>query len=510
MREPDFAASADMRLLELQRDALGLPARDHTWQSRSTSDGIAPVDEPDMATNPGAVLTVEAVAHPPSGVIAGAIVTLTLSIANEGTAIANDVVAGAPLPGGATYRPGTFVWNGRSTYDDVADSFFGAGLEIGAIAAGERATFQWKIGVRLGAKPLAIAPQVRAKGSPVLGGRPLSIARKEAVAGAFGTTLMQSDAALFEDRALIPVDIPATDLPIYELDDEEQMIYEAAEAALSSDQPKTGYEPPVPEPEPKPIPAVEPEPQPIPAADPEPESVPALEPEPAVAAKPAAEPAPAAVVLYGRFDRTTLAFFERVLHGSKPPTILQHSILGGALACSMDARGEDGASLKRHLDAQSQVLHRIVLHEKLGKKEPIADYAGEMLAQLDALIPTSIGPGSLRANKDALTLIAELSEPTRAVLARLGADRDRWDFVKARQLTLALQAASVTGDGVDPAVRTQIEGALRAYAQASVTVLQRLFVRIRIDRSTGLLSQTEPALDGAASALMAALKLALA
>ena len=109
-----------------------------------------------------------------------------------------------PLPGGATYRPGSFVWNGRSTYDDVAEQFFGGGLAIGAIAAGERATFQWKLGVRLGNKPLAIAPYVRARNCAVLGARPVSVERKEAAATAFGTTLAQADAALYEARPSSP------------------------------------------------------------------------------------------------------------------------------------------------------------------------------------------------------------------------------------------------------------------------------------------------------------------
>jgi hypothetical protein len=39
--------------------------------------------------------------------------------------------------------------------------------------------------------------------------------------------------------------------------------------------------------------------------------------------------------------------------------------------------------------------------------------------------------------------------------------------------------------------------------------LQKLFVRIRLDRTTGLLFATEPALDAAARALLAALATAI-
>ena len=93
------------------------------------------------------------------------------------------------------------------------------------------------------------------------------------------------------------------------------------------------------------------------------------------------------------------------------------------------------------------MLHRIALHEKLGKKEPIAEYSGELLASLDApakgpVVTTEHEPG------DTLLLSTELSDPTAAVLLRIAEDPARWDFVKARQLTLALQADSVTRAGL--------------------------------------------------------------
>jgi len=480
MKEPDFEMSADMRLLELQRGALGLPARERTgWETSASAAGAGlPHGGPDQddAVAQGALLTVDATAFPDDGVIPGAVVTLTLKIANEGSAPALEVVAGVPLPGGASFRPGSFFWNGRSAFDDVAEAFLGAGLEIGSIAPSERATFEWKVGVKLGAKPLLLAPAVRATGAAVLGGRPLSIGRKTNAASPFAGELGRADAAIYSEKPLIPVEIPATELPIYELDDEEAIVAEAAEAALSTAAPR--------------YPAsanVEPEPAPEPPA----EAVPRRE----------------AIVLYGRFDRATVAFFERVFLGTKTPTILQHCILGGALACSTVADGDDAASLKAHLDAQAQVLHRIALHEKLGKKEPIAEYAGELLANVDRLRNAPVETQAATAG--ALLLTTELSEPTVAVLARIAEDRARWDFVKARQLTLALQAEAAYGKSLDSALQGEIATALRFYAQASVTVLQKLFVRMRIDRTTAILLQTEPILDAAARALIGVFKRAL-
>lgn len=505
MKEPDFDLSADMRLLELQRGALGLPARERTsWESSSSSPAGLPHagSNGDDAVAEGALLMVDATAFPTEGVIPGAVVTVTLKIANEGNAAAGEVVAGVPLPGGASYRPGSFVWNGRSSFDDVAEAFFGAGLDIGSIGASERATFEWKIGVKLGTKPLLFAPSVRSRGSAVIGARPLSIGRKATTGSPFAGELERADASVSIEKPQFAVVIPVTELPIYELDEEEEIVAEAAQSALSKAVP--AY-PLVVEQAPEPEPEVVPEPEPEVVPEPEPDLVP----KPEVEAVPKSlRPQPEAIVLYGRFDRATIAFFERVFIGTKTPTILQHCILGGALACSADLDGSDSASLKKHLDAQAQVLHRIALHEKLGKKEPISEYSGELLARLDRLRKTSPTPPK-NESSDALLLSSELSEPTAAVLVRIAADPVRWDFVKARQLTLALQADSVASANVDEALREEIASALRFYAQASVQVLQKLFVRMRIDRTTGILLQTDAALDAAARDLIAAFKRAL-
>ena len=484
--EPDFEASADMRLLELQREQLGLPPRRlSSWESRISSEGSEIPPEAPIEQH-GAILALEAVASPDRGVIPGAVVTVSLSISNEGTESARDVVVAAPLPGGATYRPGSLLQDGRPVYDEIAEQFFAEGIHIPEIAPRTRATFDWKTSVRLGSKPLVIRPVARAQRAAILGARPVTIERKEQTTSAFAAELSRADAALYEPRPLIPVEIPVTGLPVYELDEEEQLVHEAAEAALSSAAPRETIAPEIVVSEPV---AIEADPA---VAEPEPEPAPV----------PVSQPAREAVMLYGRFDRATLAFFQRIFNGSKPPTILQHCIFGSALTCTLDVDGNDAAGLKRHLDAQAQVLHRITLHEKLGKKEPIVDYAGTLLADLAALQPAPVREPNA-APRDALLFEAELSEPQLAVLRKIAGERDRWDFVKARQLTLALQAQRLgKATGNDPA----IESALRVYGQTATTALQKLFVRIRIDRSTGILSHGEPQLDAAAVALIAALE----
>jgi hypothetical protein len=146
------------------------------------------------------------------------------------------------------------------------------------------------------------------------------------------------------------------------------------------------------------------------------------------------------------------------------------------------------------------------LHEKLGKKEPIGEYAGKLTAGIDAIAPRPVRPAA-SPGADRLALSNELHEPALVVVRKIAEERDRWDFVKARQLTLALQAQRVLLD--DDARAAAIDNALRSYAQHSMTVLQKLFVRLRIDRTTGVLFQADAALDAAARVLLAALASAL-
>jgi len=470
-----------MRLLELQRSSLGLVAPERVaWESRYAVDSTpgfeAPEDAPEAK---GAVLAVTLTATPPGEVIPGTVVTYALSVINEGTAEATGVAAAVPLPGGVSYRLGSLQLNERGADDSSADALFGGGLSLGKIAAGSRVTVLWKVGVRMGTKPLLAIPQVRAVRGAVIGGGPLLVERRSTTT-AFAGELAAADRALYDPQPLIPVEIPADELPIYELDIEEQIAFEAAEAAMS--------------------PAVAPRSETV--AEPTPEAQPEPEPE----AEPEPQPAREAVMLYGNLDRATLAFFERVFNGSKDPTILQHCIFASALACAVDADGNDGFNLKAHLAAQSQILHRVSLHEKLGKKEPIGEYAGQLVASIDAIaadVVRDVRPGSA----DRLVLVNELHEPALVVVRKIAEERERWDFVKARQLTLALQAQRVILD--NDARAAAIDNALRAYAQTSMTVLQKLFVRLRIDRTTGVLFQADVGLDAAARALLAAFAAAL-
>jgi hypothetical protein len=127
-----------------------------------------------------------------------------------------------------------------------------------------------------------------------------------------------------------------------------------------------------------------------------------------------------------------------------------------------------------------------------------------MQARVDQFAPAPVSQLSPLDDANVLLLENELEAPTLAVLRKMQEDGARWDFTKARQLTLALQGrrivANAPGDKIEAA-----EAALRGYAQTANTQLQRFFVRMRIDRTTGLLYAREETLDAAARALIQAL-----
>lgn len=493
-REPDFDESADMRLVELQRAALGVKRPElGAWKTPVSLEG-APVDASPAQPPQSAVVSIELRANPPAGVIPGAVVTLALSAVNDGVSAARTLRLAVPLPGGVTYRNGSLLRDGRPLPDSAADELFGSGMLVAELPSKTRLTLLWKIGVRIGNKPLVIAVNASAEEGAVVGAGAVSISRRESAPGGFASAVEQ-----YVRSAPFEVDEP--DLPIYELDAEEEIVQTAAEAALSE------YRSPMSPPGPAAPPPSQPEPAP-PPDQPDPGQEPAVpvpepyNPEPP-SEPPAVEPAAReAVVLYGRLDRPSIAYFERTFSGSKPPTLLNHFILGGALACTRDAQGNDAAGLGAHMQAQGQLLQRAVLHEKLGKKEPIGQYAGTMLARIDELSPVPVRDPR-NGDRSAVLLAAEIDEPNLAVFRAVQTDPSRFDFTAARRLTLAFQGRRIAAPRAAGAERA--EAALGEYARIAATHLQRFFVRMRLDRTTGLLFSRDETLDAAAQRLIAAL-----
>ncbi len=477
-RDPNFEASADMRLVELSRTASGkaIPVKSR-WQSRGNAEAGSPVIDEELAPLDGSLVVATLHSTPSADVIPGAVLTVTLALNNEGGEDARDILIGSPLPGATRVRPGSLVMDGRPAAGDVAEAFFGAGYALRTLAGGSRTTFYWQLEVLAGTDPVIISGNVRATGSAVIVPTSLRISRRVGATGAFTASVA---------TAIVPPAIE--ELPIYELDEEEILVHEAVSGPYDAT------------PEPRRATKLEPEPEPKPEPEPEPE------PEPVQIA--AQVMTRATILLTTTIDRASLAFFERVFNGSSAPSLLDHLTFASQLACVTQqpvAAGDD-VEIRKHQEAQAQLLARIALHERLKKRDALTAYAGTRLCTFETLRERPL-PSDFRLAAPTSTCILAL-EPSNvglATLVRLGQQNSPWDFLRARQLTHALGAATVLNEGIPPTQRSLAEQAFRGYSQASANALQRLFVRQRIERSTAVLLTNDPSLDAAARQIIAVL-----
>ncbi len=483
-KRPDFEVSADMRLLELQRQAAGAPIRESRWEPRSADlddlEDAPRVDEAPVAPSAGAILHLALAAGPERGLIPGALVSVTVALTNDGGIGAEDIQLSLPMPAASRYRAGTLQRDGRPLDDERAEELFGEGLSIGTLAPGERSTISYRIEVGAGVTPLLLLPHARSRNAAVIGARPLRLTRGTG-STAFATAVGQEIA-----DAATPASGPPEELPIYELDEEEQIEYEATAAALSSAAPPVAKpaEPALPE-------AIAPAPlPPTPPPAPEPTSTPP--PAPAPAPQPAPSPS-----LHRRLDRPSVAFFERSFAAGRGATLVTHALFASALACV------DGESspLLAHLERQAALLHRITLHAKLGRAEKLAAYAGESFAPTIAVDL----PPPLPA-KDEIVLTLDVTDEVRErVAAAIGGERP-WDFHRARRLELALMADAIVTASPNDRETSLDREALAEYRSLWQGALQRLFVRARLEPSISVVQSSDATLDLAARRLVERLK----
>jgi hypothetical protein len=506
-RDPDFENSADMRLVDYTRTSLGLPSPDRPrWDSRISADGSG-LPEPGQPERRGAIITAELACFPPGPVIPGAVLTITLGLVNDGSEAAAGLTVGVPVPGGATYREGSLERDGRPVDPSGVEAFLRGAYCVDELAPGSRAVLKWQLDVRASTGPIVVAPVIRADTGAVLGGRPFVVERAQR------RPLPTAFAAAVE-QAVMSMTLPATGMqerPFYELDEAEELLHEAVDAAPASGVPSID------------VPAA--------AADAPPageavlianETAPversSASTEPPLAAQPPSSPSTEseresvrrAVLLLRELDPATIAYFERTLGGSKPATILDHALFANALATWQPYPGDDDRlGLRRFLDEQGRILQRLSLLGRLGKRDPIAAHAGTPPSELAALQPWEIGTIEDRPRgRDRLLLASELGEAEAEAVRRLIAEPARWEFAKARQLTALFQPRAVaTALAADLA--SELTAALHAYAHASSTAFQRLFVRLRLDRTTGPLLQNDAEADLAARRLLALLRRAV-
>ena len=476
-----FEESADMRLLELQRRALGkeAPPRSNWMPERSdTTDGIA-LEEPPAPQLQGARIAVTLSASPDRNLIAGAVVTVTLVLHNEGSSAATGFGANVPVPVSMGYRPGTFMIDGRTGSEADAEAFFGPGYTFAKLEAHQRLSVLWKLDTFEGTTALTLSPHVTAKDAAVLGAAPVALKRGE---------------KLRKQRPVPPKYLPPSpepERPFYELDSEE-------EATLDKEfepSPSASHEAPLfvmpevlaPEPQPEVL-APEPQPEvlaPEPQPAPEPQTPPALEP-------------PAQPRLFCTIDGASLRLIKKLFESSSFGQ-LPHYSLQNSLACVVADGGKD-LGLQAHFSAQNAMLGRALLMRRLGKTVN----AGEF----------SRGTYGFEKLKDVLAAPEERTKPSQLYLDLTQADVDFCapvadldalpGFIRLRQLAVALQCRNLAHE--DDVVQRNIERLLQAYATAARNSINRTFVRSKLDRNFDVFGAVDAATDDLARELITELE----
>jgi len=482
--------SADMRLVDLQRRRLDLPERPRKWPQTSESldetfSGAARVEleTPQLAE---AMVFGSLHVSPSRGLIAGALVTVTLVVENAGGAAAA-VRAQLLLSLDAAYRLGTTTLDERTLADaeEQSTALAPAGADLGSIAPGERRRLSLVAKLAPSVEPFRVSARLDAGGAPTLGVPPLEVERSRAV-GAFAQAVAER---------LVPAPQEAEpEPPAYELETEEELVYEAANAALSSAAaPPAAPEPVAPEP-------VAPEPAPPVFAAPEPPA----EPEPASAAG-------ARYLLTATIDAAGIRFLGRVLQDGSALGLLGHFLVAnGLMVRHLPKASADTLGLAKFAAEQAGLLNRLMLQARMKRAVSLESFSTpppteaiarvERLPGADAAAVPAPAPGSLT-----LYLALEPSELT--FLARSAATEKTPPFVRNRQVTAALLPRAARGPHGE--VR-RLDALLAAYAKASLAAITRFFVQLRLQPSLLPTAMRDPALEAAAQALLEALRLALA
>jgi hypothetical protein len=471
-----FEVSADMRLLDLQRKSLGLASPEKpAWTSRGGLDLPHAADEPAPPAPGGAVLSAQVDAAPRTGLIPGALVTLTLALANGGDAEAPGVRVSLPLPLSASFRAGTLEIDGRRADDEDADALFGEGLALGAVPAGSRRTLVVRVLVERGTDDLIFAPHVSAAAGAVVGPGALRLRRGAAPA--------------------VPVE---PERPFYEPDE--------AEDAEPLDLPAP---PSVTVVQPAEMPPVLPPPPPV-----------AIAPPPAVPQQPAPAPNAPAVrtgtallglggpILTVTIDRRRLAALA-ALFGERSLGMIAHYLVLNALATAQPLPGDGEApEIAAFLAAQERLLSRALISTRLGK--PVAP---ESVAALFPQFPPAVRDRSdtvepVPAADGSLLLVRAFKHSEITFLAGMLANAQSPPFLRAAQLFVGLSAndAVIADDGA----RRRVGTLLASYSALAAGEINRIFLRAKLTRTPTLFKETDTSFDDAARAVLEALAALLA
>jgi hypothetical protein len=529
--EDAYERSADLRLLDLSRRSLGVSQTASPWRHAGTSRVDLLAEDEAPARPAGPLLLVHFVARPPSGLIAGARLTLAVAIQNEG---ADDAVGVVLRIGyGKGIRP---LETDAKRDDDALDAdavtaLFENGLTMGTIRGGERRTVVATAIIEPGIGPVLVEADVRAASAPIIAASPIALERavpagQPAAARPLpAPTSVTTAPVVIPDAAPIAPPLESTESPFYELEPEEAMVFEAADAAISS----AARVPPLasvvevatPTPIVKPIPPVEAPTPALPAALVAPAPVapapvapglvapalvapaPVVSPvavEPAVrTASPIAPTAPVAaqapsperpLVLARTIDRARLDAIGGMF-ASSGVGMLAHFLLANLIAAGRSPDESDPFGLATFIEEQTTVLNRLWVAKRLRKSMDVA----EMPARIEPLAPLS-----RERIASAGSLVASIAGPERDFVNSAIA-RGSLTFLRARQIALILQPTAVS-DGE----RAVPVPALVEYAKRAQNLMTKYALRAATKTPDEALATVDPVLDGYAKDVLAYLE----
>ncbi|GAC1403309.1 MAG: hypothetical protein NVSMB64_04800 [Candidatus Velthaea sp.] len=465
MNDEGFEQSADMRLVDLQRQALGIAAPQAAWQRNTHDLPHAPSGEPQPAQR-GIVLVATVDAQPRSGLIPGALVSIGCAIVNDGDTPADGILVTISLPFETGYRAGTLAIDGAPAPDARAAELFANGLLLGPAGRGERRTIAFKLLVDAGLDALTIAPHVESAGGAIIGPGAIRLTR--------GTAL--APAATHAERPFYEPD------PIEAALDLEPLPPPAAESRITIVQPAELPPPPAREPE-----AVSTAPPPpIPEA-----------PIPEATIRGSDGP-----VLTVTLDRKRLDSL-RALFGGRSLGMIAHYLVLNALATSVPLPGDgEAAELAAFIGIQERLLLRALVATRLGKP-PTPDSVAAPLPPFPPRLRSRTDAPALPQPAAALVLARAYTESEIVFIGRMVGNSDASLFLRAAQLFVGLCANDIAI--VEGAVRRRTATVMSSYAALAAAEINRIFLRAKLTRAPALFKETEPAFDAAAKSVLDAL-----
>jgi hypothetical protein len=505
-----FDRDADSRLLERRRrEELGLAPQPPPASSTPVRFGAESIvhDDPHQIAPRSAMLRVAVTARPNRELIPGAVVTVVVSLHDDGDADAADARVRVVLPAETEAIAGSFS---RDEIELDGEELLGAGLRVGTVAAGDQLRIRFALRVLPGTRPLDLSVHAGAPGVPTISAPTLRLARRSGHA-AFDRPrpFFELEAGETDDELTALAETPPEPKRVVDAFVDEP----AAPDAVTITSP-TDLEPPAdhkptrqparsakpkskPKPKAKPRPKLEraPEPEAIPEHDPVPE--PPAAPEPGAAPEPAAAPE---FTLLRAIEADEVRALERVFAGGVP-----HGLAGLALLSSIaavDAPLGGSLGVRDFARSVAAALPRALVAARMQHATPPV-VTRQALA---AIRPYALAPAGHVGGEGPLLALRLDERGLDALRAVLGRDLDDI-FLRGVQVLLAVCPRSL--EGVTPEAAERTGEALATYRVAAGAWLMRVTVRRAVDRAYDPLTADDRLLHDAGRALVATLRDAL-